>query len=123
MRLLVTGGRDFTDRDFVFHILDRIHAKRPITLLVEGGALGADALSRLWAICNNIPFQTCKADWERYGKAAGIIRNGTMLSDWNPQGCVAFPGGRGTADMVKKAENAGITVWIPKYISKVSSSS
>lgn len=38
-----------------------------------------------------------------------------MLSKWLPDGCVAFPGGRGTADMIEKAKAAGVTVYQPKY--------
>lgn len=50
------------------------------------------------------------AEWEAHGKAAGPIRNAHMLSDFKPDLVVAFPGGRGTADMVKKAQDAGVTV-------------
>lgn len=115
MRLLACGGRTFADRDFVFATLDRVHAKQPITLLIEGGANGADSLARLWAITRKVPYQTVRADWERYGKMAGFIRNQAMLDDWKPEGCIAFPGGRGTADMVAKARAAGVTVWEPPY--------
>lgn len=111
MRLLVTGGRDYTDKWFVFQTLDLIHAKRPITLLIEGGQTGADRLARMWAISRGIPFETVDADWKRYGHAAGPIRNKAMLNDWTPDGVVAFPGDRGTANMRRQAKKAGVIVW------------
>lgn len=55
MRVLITGGRDFSDRRFVFWALGRIHARRPISTIIEGGATGADSLGRSWAEANNIP--------------------------------------------------------------------
>lgn len=113
MKLLVCGGRDYADAIFVFDTLDRIHAKRPISLIIEGGALGADRLAQYWARRRGIPFVSEKADWLKYGKAAGFIRNGAMLADHNPDGVCAFPGGRGTADMIRQAEAAGVTVYKP----------
>lgn len=111
MRLLVCGGRDFTDADYVFRVLDRVHAKRPISLLIEGGARGADRLARNWAINRGVAYKTENAEWKRYGKAAGFMRNKAMLDIWSPDGVVAFPGGAGTADMVRQADKADITVW------------
>lgn len=115
MRLLACGGRTFTDRDFVFEVLDRVHSKRAITLVIEGGAMGADSLARLWAISRKVHYKTERADWQRHGKRAGFIRNQAMLDDWQPEGVIAFPGGRGTADMVARAKAAGVTVYQPVY--------
>jgi hypothetical protein len=50
------------------------------------------------------------AQWDRYGEAAGPIRNAWMLEFGKPDLVVAFPGGRGTADMISKARKAGIEV-------------
>ncbi|MGZ8317498.1 MAG: DUF2493 domain-containing protein [Telluria sp.] len=113
MRMLVCGGRDFEDGIAVFRALDRAHAHRPITLLIEGGAPGADRWGRKWAEANGVPVRTYLADWSAYGKAAGIIRNSLMLAEGQPDGVTAFPGGTGTADMVAKAKRAGLPVWRP----------
>jgi hypothetical protein len=59
-----------------------------------------------------IPHEPHPADWESYPRAAGAIRNSQMLLT-NPQYCVAFPGGRGTADMMRKAALHGLTVYVP----------
>lgn len=116
MILLVTGGRYYSNRDAVFSALDRAHAKRAITLLVHGGATGADALANEWAVARGIPhraYSVTKFEWMRYGSAAGPIRNGRMLEEAKPDGVVAFPGGKGTADMIRRAEAAGLPIWRP----------
>lgn len=111
MRLLVTGGLDYRNLAAVEHALTAAHAKRPITMLIEGGADGADRLAREWAKKNGIPVETEEADWKRYGPAAGPIRNELMLTRWRPDGVVAFPGNKGTRDMIMQAERAGVKVW------------
>lgn len=111
MRVLVTGGRKYADRERVYSALDAVHAKHGVTLLIEGGARGADRLARDWAILRQIPYQTEDADWDRYGNAAGGIRNSQMLAEWKPEAVVAFKGNNGTADMVAKAQAAGVPVW------------
>lgn len=50
-----------------------------------------------------------KADWNLYGKAAGAIRNTAMLDDHTPTLVVAFPDGKGTANMVRQAMARGIS--------------
>lgn len=112
MRTLITGGRDYNDRAAVYAALDLLHAQYPITCIIHGDARGADRLCRDWAVSRGIPHLPHPADWESYGKAAGHIRNGQMLLA-RPDYCVAFPGGRGTADMMRKATIHGLTVWRP----------
>lgn len=107
--LIVCGGRDYNDRATAFHTLDRIHAKRRIAKIVEGGAAGADTLAREWATAHGIECKTFAADWAAHGKAAGPMRNQLML-DSGVDGVLAFPGGRGTADMVSRARRDGVTV-------------
>lgn len=108
MRVLVCGGRDFTNAAFICATLDRLHRERPFTAFMQGGARGVDSIAAAWAR-NQPGLQrfVCKADWEQYGQAAGPIRNARML-EWKPDLVVAFPGGRGTADMVRRAHAAGI---------------
>lgn len=114
MKVLVCGGRDFANVAYVYTTLDRLHAERRFTALMQGGAHGADELARDWAKTKpEIQRFVCKADWEKHGKAAGPMRNARML-EWKPDLVVAFPGGRGTADMVKRAKAAGVeTILIP----------
>lgn len=111
--VLVTGGRRFRRRDVLTAALDKVHAARPIDVLVEGGADGADLLAREWADTRNIPTTiTVRPQWNLYGKAAGVIRNAEMLREYTPNLVVAFPGGAGTADMVSRAHRAGTEVTV-----------
>ena len=109
MRVLVTGGRDFNDGDLVNATLDRLHVEYHFTTLVHGAASGADRLSGEWAASRGVPVEANPADWKKYGRAAGPIRNSQMLDD-KPDLVIAFPGGKGTADMIRKAQSAGLTV-------------
>lgn len=109
MRVLVTGGRDFSDQELLFEALDRLHARHGFTVLVHGDASGADRLSGEWATARGVPVEAHPADWKRHGRAAGPIRNQKML-DTEPELLVAFPGGKGTADMVRRAKQAGLEV-------------
>lgn len=116
MRLLVCGGRDYAEREHVYACLDRLHAKRPVTLLIHGAAKGADSLAADWAKARGIealPFPIAPEDWDRHGRNAGPMRNQTMLDKGTPEGVVAFPGGNGTADMVRRSQRAGLVVWFP----------
>lgn len=112
MRMLITGGRDYAERNFLFAVLDRVHAKHPVTLLIEGGATGADRLGRVWAIARGVEYKTCEADWGKYGKRAGFVRNNAMLREEKPDFVVAFRGGRGTGNMVNLANDAHVPVLI-----------
>lgn len=113
MRLLVCGGRDYADGDAVFRALDMARAERGVALVIHGAARGADTLAARWAAARGVPAQAFPADWETHGRAAGHIRNARMLREGRPDGVIAFPGGRGTADMIRQAEAAGVWVWEP----------
>jgi hypothetical protein len=120
VKVLVCGGRDYADREAVHAALNAILGAHPHIVrvrpvseymtLIEGGAAGADTLAREWAYEHGVPVITFRADWKTHGRAAGPIRNQKMLDEGQPQLVVAFPGGRGTADMVGRAQRAGIRV-------------
>lgn len=109
MKVLVCGGRDFSDQKFVFLILNRLDKEKKITEIIEGGATGADTCARAWAKWYNVKCTTVKADWNSYGRSAGSIRN-KLMADLKPQLVVAFKGGKGTANMIAVAKNKGIKV-------------
>lgn len=110
MRVLVCGGRDYADRDFLRLALSELHRELAIACLIDGAAPGADSLAHEWAVDTGIPTERYPADWDTYGKAAGAIRNRRMLVEGKPDLVVAFPGGRGTADMVRQARYAEVKV-------------
>lgn len=113
MRILVCGGRDYNDAEAVNRALDKLHAERGISVIIEGEQRGADILGREWAKSRGVLHLPFPADWKKYRGAAGPIRNRRMLDEGRPDGVVAFPGGAGTADMTAKAEAAGLKVWRP----------
>lgn len=93
------------DRDHVFSVLD---GHKP-DMIIEGGAPGADRLARLWSESRGVHCASVCALWGKYGKKAGPLRNAAML-DLRPDVVIAFPGGSGTANMVRQAEAAGVRV-------------
>jgi aspartokinase-like uncharacterized kinase len=107
---LVCGGRDFADLGAVWSQLDALHGLSGVRLLIQGGATGADDLASSWAQFNGVPQRKFPADWKAHGRAAGPLRNQQMLTEGKPDLVIAFPGGKGTADMVRRARAAGVEV-------------
>jgi hypothetical protein len=116
MRVLVCGGRDFDGRDLVFKTLDEMlippgEMLPPAATIIHGASpSGADRWADEWAVVNWTGLAEYPADWSAHGKAAGPIRNQRMIDEGRPDVVVAFPGGRGTADMVRRARAAGVRV-------------
>lgn len=110
MKVLVCGGRDYSDRNRVFNVLTKLHTDAGVTRIIEGGARGADRLASEWAEASLVPSDRFEADWEAFGSFAGSMRNKVMLAEGKPDVVIAFPGGRGTADMIRKARKAGVEV-------------
>jgi hypothetical protein len=110
VRVLVCGGRDYADQPMLFGVLDMQAESTGIDCLIQGGADGADRLARMWCHTRLCRMENYPADWKAHGKAAGPIRNQRMLDEGKPDLVVAFPGGRGTADMVRRSRTAGVRV-------------
>lgn len=110
MRVLVCGGRTFSNLPLLDRELDVYHRMYGFTALIHGGAGGADQAAHFWAGFNRVPIHVYHARWDTEGKAAGPLRNQRMLDEGKPDFVVAFPGGRGTADMVRRAKAAGVKV-------------
>lgn len=111
MKIIVCGGRDFADSDYVWNVLGEIDDQYRITAVAHGGATGADSEAGKWAKGNRKPVQVFPARWKQEGTAAGPMRNQRMLDQFAPDAVVAFPGGRGTADMVRRAQAVGVRVF------------
>lgn len=102
------GGRDFTD----WQRAEDVFSDTDITHVVQGGARGADALARRWCAEHDVPCVTIEADWATHGRAAGPLRNQRMLDEYDFDQVIAFPGGRGTEDMVLRAMRKRLNVWV-----------
>jgi len=123
-KVIVCGGRDYAqpfrveDQNAMDIALGKVLKLAESTgrklQVVSGGATGADRYAHCWAWAMKQRVDSCifRADWGRHGKAAGPMRNQAMLSH-GADLVVAFPGGRGTADMTRRAEAAKVPVWRP----------
>lgn len=118
-RIIVCGGRDFSDRQLCFEVLDCIRTVDGEFEIVSGHAKGADTFGEEYAEANGVKVTIFKPDWKKYGKAAGPIRNGQMLAyalENNPL-VIAFWNGksRGTKNMIEQARKAGAEVRVVGY--------
>jgi predicted Rossmann-fold nucleotide-binding protein len=112
MKILVCGGRDFNDKErldgYLQSVIDEQNEK---VAIIQGGARGADALAKAFAVRHGIPCIEILPNWVFYGKRAGHLRNYYMLEYCEPNFIIAFPGGAGTANMIKQAsEDFGLEV-------------
>lgn len=118
MKVLVCGGREYDDWDQFSREMYQLYKEADIDgyankvnfSVVSGDAKGADFLARVWCKFRYLSYQEYKANWKKFGQAAGPIRNQEMLNDSQPDVVIAFPGGKGTADMVSRATKAGVKV-------------
>lgn len=112
-RILICGDRNWTDRDFIARGLAGFReAWGPGLMLCHGGARGVDRIAGEEAEKLGIPVTEYRAEWERYGKAAGPIRNRLMFTAFKPEIVYAFHDdiehSKGTRDMVKIAKAAHV---------------
>jgi YspA, cpYpsA-related SLOG family len=109
MKVMVTGGRHYADEEQLNAILDEVHSNTVIDLVMHGNASGADTLAKHWCRAHNVEHKPYPADWGKFGRAAGPMRNQFMVDD-QPDVVIAFPGGKGTGDAVKRARKKSIIV-------------
>ena len=118
-RVIVCGSRDFTDKETCFGVLDAFLADKPDAEIVSGHARGADAFGEEYARARGLALTVFAAEWGRYGRAAGPLRNAQMLAyAMEETPCVvAFWDGKsaGTAHMARLAEEKGAEVQIVRF--------
>lgn len=114
MRFVVFGGRNYSNRELVFKTLDNLLKKHGKFVVVSGAASGADTLAADWARARSkyVRLEEYPAEWKKYGRAAGPIRNREMANAAIDMG-ICFEGGRGTAHMKSLLEDKGIPVIEP----------
>ena len=125
MRVLVCGGREFANAPLIWRVLNNVNAwairERGTGIrclidgaqqktLADGTTVGADYWANQWAKATGTTEERYPADWKGYGRSAGPKRNQRMLDEGKPDLVIAFPGGRGTADMIRRAKTAGVPV-------------
>ena len=115
--LLIAGSRDFDDAETFERVArDFIAGNEAGTVIVEGGASGADSLARKYAEKNGMSYVEMKADWKKYGRAAGPKRNDTMtkyIADKDGQALFFWDRkSKGTEQCIKSAIKRGVPVSI-----------
>ena len=111
MRVLICGGRDLNLILALTLIkIALTNNKISPTLIIAGGAEGADKAAEIYANHANIECNIYPANWKKYKNAAGPIRNRQMLFEGKPDIVIALPGGRGTKNMITQAEDNGVDV-------------
>ncbi len=114
MKILVCGDRNWTDKEAMYDVLCEYHRYGTEIVLIHGGCRGADRLAGECAEDAMWDILVYPADWQRYGRAAGPIRNQKMLDEGKPDIVIAFHSNldksKGTKDMVTRTRKARIPV-------------
>jgi len=112
MNVIMCGGRNWDNAGKIQDAFDLLGPGKH--RIIQGGASGADNMSKNLATSRGIEVITYDADWKKHGRAAGPIRNQKMLEQGNPDEVFAFWDGksRGTLDMISRAVKGGIPVRI-----------
>lgn len=109
MKVIIAGGRDFQNRELLLEGVETYQRNfGKIKEVVCGMADGADLLGYEYACCVDLPVKKFPADWVKFGRSAGPIRNAEM-ADY-ADGLIAFWDGKskGTKNMITQAKAADI---------------
>lgn len=110
MKCIIAGGRDYKPSKKDAETIEQLISIHGITEIVSGGCSGADAFGEHVAKKLNLSLKIFPADWARYGKSAGPIRNKQMAE--YAEAIILLPGGNGTASMRAEAIKAGLQfIW------------
>lgn len=112
MRVIICGGRDYRLTEADKEKLTSFHRVYNFTKILSGGCVGADFGGEAWAKSQGIPVEQYIPDWVAHGNKAGPLRNQEMAN--NADACIAFPGGKGTLDMIRRAEKKGLKMFLFK---------
>lgn len=104
MKLAIVGSRSITDKSIVYYTLSQIY---DISLIISGGARGVDSIAEEYAKSVGIPVKIYYAEWDKYGRGAGMIRNSLILKECDK--LIAFWDGKsvGTENSIRRAIKSG----------------
>lgn len=107
MKVIIAGSRTIFDPSVVSKAVENSQFNGKITEVVCGCAIGIDRLGQQWAISNNIPVKEMPADWNKYGRSAGPLRNAQM-ANYADAAIIIWdgnsPGSRNMIKEIKKVE-------------------
>jgi hypothetical protein len=117
-KVIVAGSRDFNDYELLKSTLDKLLVNQIDIIIVSGTARGADKLGERYAADKGYSISSHPADWDKYGKSAGYIRNEEMAKE--ADGLVAFWDGksRGTKHMIDLAHKYNLKVKVIEYLKR-----
>ena len=112
MKTIIAGSRDCIDYKVLLETIKKVPWE--ITHVVSGTAPGADRLGERWAEENDVPLSKFPADWDKFGRSAGYLRNIQMAK--NAEALVALWDGEspGTKSMIKIAKAGGLLVHVER---------
>lgn len=116
MKLIIAGSRNFDNYELAEKIINFYIEKNKVNTkeleIISGGAKGADKLGERYAEEHNIKLTRCKANWSKYGKQAGMVRNSKMAKE--SDALIAFWDGmsRGTKNMIETALRRKLDVYV-----------
>ena len=112
MRTIIAGSRGIKRLSVVYDAVESIDWE--ITEVLSGTAQGIDVLGEIWAIRHNIPITRWPADWKKWGRTAGRIRNELMAA--NADALIAIWDGEspGTRHMIQHAYGKELQVYVHK---------
>lgn len=113
MRTIVAGGRLFTNLAVAYAVLDSLVTAGDV--IISGHCSGADMIGEMYAHNHSLQVELYPADWKKYGKASGPIRNEEMAKTANR--LIAFWDGKskGTKSMIGLAQKHGCEVFVFDY--------
>lgn len=114
MRVIIAGSREIIDYGIVMDSIFNSGFINSLSEIVSGGARGVDRLGEKCAQELGIPVKVFKADWDRYGKGAGHIRNEQMANYANALIAVWDGKSKGTKNMIDCAKRLGLKVHIER---------
>lgn len=118
MKVIIAGGRDINDYELLKSVIGHaIKSGFVIDTVISGGARGVDKMGERWAAENGKLLQVFPADWNKFGKAAGPIRNIEMSKVADGLIAIRKDGSKGTAHMIsvmEKLEKRVCVHWIGK---------
>jgi hypothetical protein len=116
MRTIIAGSRTCDNLAYLYHALRKCGWLPSV--VISGGAKGADRLGEVWATHANRPLEVYPADWDKHGKKAGYLRNELMAEQ--AEALIALWDGesRGTKHMIDVARLSGLKVFVYRYPSK-----
>ena len=117
-KTIIAGGRDFMDYNLLKEKTDKILQEKKVThkiVIISGCARGADTLGLPYASENAFDIEEYPADWDKYGKKAGYMRNVEMAK--NADALIAFWDGKskGTKHMIDIATERNLSIRVIRY--------